>query len=375
MKRPGRTFALAPSIRAACLLFLPVVAILAGCAGTPATPGESAATPAQARALIARLLPAGVDDRAGWSADLYAAFAVQEIDPSPANICAAVAVIEQESSFRVDPVVPGLPKTAWAEIDRRAERAGVPVLVVRTALRLSSSDGRSYAERIDAVRTEKQLSDLFEELIGRVPLGERLFAGLNPIRTRGPMQVNVAFVERYKAHAYPYPARGSLDDELFTRRGGLFFGVAHLLDYPAGDDYLFRFTDFNAGQFASRNAAFQLAIGEASGIPLVADGALVDRADPAHAGSTELAARVVARRLDLSDGEVRRALEQGRSQDLDRTALYRGVFEIAERNAGRALPRAVVPRIDLQGPKITRPLTTAWYANSVRARFDRCLKR
>lgn len=314
----------------------------------------------------------------GWAADIDAAFEVQEIEPTVANSCAVIAVIGQESSFQVDPVVPGLPKTAWAEIDRRAEKAGVPALAVHAALQLKSPDGRSYADRIDVVKTEKQLSDVFQDLISAVPLGKRLFGGLDPIRTRGPMQVNVSFVERYAGRPYPYPVKGSLADELFTRRGGLFFGIAHLLDYPApyGDRYLYRFADFNAGQYASRNAAFQNAVSQASGIPLVADGALVAHGDEAQqGGSTELAARVVARRVQLSDADVRRALELGRSKAFEHTPLYERVFAIADRYEGRPVQRAVIPLIDLQGPKIRRPLTTQWYANSVDARFKRCLAR
>ncbi|MDQ6683571.1 MAG: DUF1615 domain-containing protein, partial [Pseudomonadota bacterium] len=56
-------------------------------------------------------------------------------------------------------------------------------------------------------------------------------------------------------------------------------------------------------------------------------------------------------------------------------ALYRHVFEVAERNEGRALPRALVPTIDLQSPKFTRHLTTAWYAAQVDRRYQRCLVR
>jgi len=39
------------------------------------------------------------------------------------------------------------------------------------------------------------------------------------------------------------------------------------------------------------------------------------------------------------------------------------------------LPRALIPRIKLQSPKITRSLTTAWYAGRVDERFKRCLDR
>lgn len=351
-------------------------ALLFGCAGPPASRDVVVRDPSVVRATIARSIPAGVADPAGWAADLYAAFAVQAVEPTAENICAAIAVIEQESSFRVDPVVPGLPKIAWAEIDRRAERAGVPALVVHTALRLDSPDGRSYAARIDSVRTEKQLSDVFQDLMRALPLGSTLFGGLNPIRTRGPMQVNVAFVRRYTKHPYPYPVRTDIEDELFTRRGGLFFGVAHLLDYQAPyDRFLYRFADFNAGQYASRNAAFQNAVSEVSGIPLVPDGALIAHDDEAKAGSTELATRAAARHLDLGEGEVHRALEQGRSEAFERTELYGRVFAQADRLAGHAMPRAIVPQIELQGPKISRPLTTRWYANSVDARFRRCLQR
>ncbi len=348
--------------------------VLHGCAEKPSAPG--AVSPRVAIATIQSRIPSGTPDAKGWAADVYAAFAVQEIEPSLSNICAVVAVIGQESSFRVDPAVPNLPKTAWAEIDRRAEGAGVPAMVVHAALQIRSSNGASYADRIDAAKTEKQLSDVFEDLIGAVPLGSRLFDGLNPVHTRGPMQVQVAFAKRYVRKPYPYPVAKSLGDELFTRRGGVFFGIAHLLDYPAPyDKPLYRFADFNAGQYASRNAAFQAALTKVSGIPLAADGALVAHADDAQAGSTELAARVIARRIGLDDGDVRRALDRENTADFERTTLYGQVFTLADRFDGRPMARAVVPDISLAGPKITRHLTTAWYANSVDARYRRCLGR
>jgi Protein of unknown function (DUF1615) len=298
------------------------------------------------------------------------------IEPTHESICAVVAVIEQESGFHVDPVIPGLPAIAWREIDSRAERAGVPRLIVHTALQLASPTGRSYSDRIDSARTEKDLSDIFEDFIGAVPLGRTLFAERNPIRTRGPMQVNIAFAEQYAAaKPYPYPVKLSIADEVFTRRGSLYFGTAHLLAYPATyDAYLYRFADFNAGQYASRNAAFQRAVSSASGIVVAPDGALLPHdSEVKGPGSTELAVRALSKRLNMGDSAIHNALEQGKTADFDRTQLYQRVFALADRAEGQRLPRALVPRIRLHGPKIARSLTTEWYARRVDQRFKRCL--
>jgi Protein of unknown function (DUF1615) len=332
-------------------------------------------TPEQSRNLIEHSLPGATTDRPGWAADMYAAFAVLGLDTTRENVCAVVAVIEQESGFRVDPVIARLPAIAWREIDSRAERAGVPHLLVHTALQLTSPTGQSYSDRIDHAKTEKDLSDIYEDFIRAVPLGRRLFAERNPIRTRGPMQVNIAFAEQYAAaKPYPYPVKSSIADEVFTRRGSLYFGTAHLLAYPASyATYLFRFADFNAGQYASRNAAFQSALSMASGIPVVPDGALLPHGNEKGPGGTELAARALGKRLDLSDGAVHDALDQGKAAQFSQTPLYQRVYALAERKEGRALPRAAVPQIQLRGPKISRSLTTSWYAHRVEQRFRRCL--
>jgi Protein of unknown function (DUF1615) len=359
-----------------------LIAALAGCA----TPDDVSRTtgPAlsaeEARTLVRRLLPDHVADLAGWSTDVYAAIAVLEIAPTAENFCAAIAVTEQESGFRVDPTVPGLSAIAWKEIDRQRASAGIPKVVLDTALALPSSNGRSYAERLDEVKTELQLSDLFEDFIGRVPLGKTFLADRNPVRTGGPMQVSIAFAQaQTEGRGYPYPVVGSIRREVFTRRGGMYFGIAHLLDYPAAYDRpLYRFADFNAGRYASRNAAFQNAVTQASGVPLVLDGDLLRYEDgrPAkEAGNTELAVRALARRLDLSAADIRNDLELGKGSAFERTALYKRVFALAERTTGKPLPRAVVPQILLRSPKITRKLTTEWFANRVNDRYERCLRR
>src|SRR3546814_13506242 len=88
----------------------------------------------------------------------------------------------------------------------------VPKFVVNAALRIRSPDGRSYAERIEAVRTERELSAVFEDFIDMVPAGKRLFGGLNPVETGGPMQVRIDFAEA-PAEDYPYPVGGPRSEQ------------------------------------------------------------------------------------------------------------------------------------------------------------------
>jgi hypothetical protein len=319
-----------------------------------------------------------VRDRNGWTEDLYSVFSALDITPTNEHICAVIAVAQQESGMSVDPIVPGLARIAWRQIDEDAAHAGIPGPVVHEVLKLKSSDGRTYAQRIDAARTERDLSRIYEDFTGSVPLGRNLFASWNPIRTRGPMQVSVSFARKFAAvKPYPYPLSGSLDEELFTRRGSLYFGAAHLLAYSAPyDSYLYRFADYNAGQFASRNAAFQQALSRASGVAVIPDGALVVPAAPlSQPSATELAARKLARQLKLDRAQIHAALVQDRDTSFQDTDLYRRVFALAVRAGGHYPPRASLPRITLQGPKLHTHLTTAWYAERVRGRFEQCLAR
>jgi hypothetical protein len=351
--------------------------LLAGCAQQGSVSKPAGLGPTQARQLVGRLLPAHVPDRPGWATDIHAALSALAIPSTPENLCAVMAVTEQESGYRADPVVPGLGDIARKEIDRRADEAGVPQLAVRAALAMSSPDGRSYAERIQTVKTERELSELFEHFIDEVPLGRTFFARRNPVRTGGPMQVSIAFAEAHaERRPYPYALRGSVRHEVFTRRGGLYFGAAHLLGYDAAyEQPLYRFADFNAGQYASRNAGFQNALAVASGLPVTLDGDLLPRAANAPRGETQRAADSLAGRLGLSEAAIRRDLERGDEPGFEQTALYERVFAYAERLDRRTLPRAVVPRIDLQSPKFTRKLTTEWFARRVDERYRRCLAR
>lgn len=53
----------------------------------------------------------------------------------------------------------------------------------------------------------------------------------------------------------------------------------------------------------------------------------------------------------MSDRQLRRALEDGNTADFANSDLYRQVFALAERSAGKPLPRAVLPGITLKAPR------------------------
>ncbi|MFL6617682.1 MAG: DUF1615 domain-containing protein [Povalibacter sp.] len=351
------------------------IVLLGGCSGSIPN-REPPIDPDAARAQIRQLIPASIPNREGWAIDMFAAFEALEIRPSTQNICAVVAVAQQESGFQADPQVAGLPAMARREIDSRAARYHIPSALVSLALNVRSPDGRSYAERIRTAKTERALSEMFEDFIGSVPLGRQLFADLNPVRTGGPMQVSVSFAEQYvKDHSYPYPIEGTVRREVFTRRGGLYFGTAHLLDYPVSyDSMLFRFADFNAGHYASRNAAFQKAVSSLTKSKLALDGDLLrEGAREDEPSQTEAAVRKLADRLGMSDSNIHRDLMREKEFDFERTDLYEKVFALADRNAPSPVARAVVPSIRLESVKISRNLTTDWFANRVHDRFRRCL--
>jgi hypothetical protein len=182
-RRYRRCFDATRFASASAVVFL--AALVAGCASGPPSAAPPSISPSDARGMIEASLPRTVSDRAGWTTDMYAAFTVLEVVPTHANVCAVIAVIEQESGFHVDPVIPNLPVIAWREIDNRAAHAGIPHIVVRTALQLPSRTGRSFSDRIDRARTERDLSEIYQDFIGAVPMGRTLFADRDPIRTRG----------------------------------------------------------------------------------------------------------------------------------------------------------------------------------------------
>ncbi len=367
------------------------VLALVGCSSqpvkepTPTIPKPSAVTrkpapkpkpkPLTGLPLINSLLPPKLADRNGWAADIFAAFNALKIAPNKENVCAVVAEIEQESSFQSEPVVPGLSKIIRRELDARREKYSIPQWLMDSSLDAQSPDGRTYNQRIDTLKTENEVNTLYEDMISEIPFGKDLLADYNPVHTGGPMQVSANFANAYTSiKPYPYGIKGSLRNELFTRKGGLFFGVAYLLDYPANyASMTYRFADFNAGIYSSRNAAFQKALSSRSGIALGADGDLLRYKEGVAleepASQTMQALFTIAPHLNMDKATIYRDLLLEKSPAFEQSPLYKKLFALASE-----MPRACVPEIVLASPKFTRKLTTVNYAKQVEGRYRRCLK-
>ena len=74
----------------------------------------------------------------------------------------------------------------------------------------------------------------------------------------------------------------------------------------------------------------------------------------------------------MSERAIRRDLERGDSLEFENTRLYERLYSFAEKAEGKPLARAMIPGIKLESPKITRDLTTAWFANRVDDRRKSC---
>ncbi|WP_421694652.1 DUF1615 family protein [Aestuariivirga sp.] len=360
----------------------------------PGRAADTEMTKAEVQSLARAIVPAD-KDAAGWGADIASALDANGIRRSRSNLCSVMAVIGQESTFTANPEVKGLGQIAERQI--KAKLSAFPVLP-RTAaaqginwfLATRPSPQKSYLTMIRAARTERDLDLVYRNMVfflfreyatsrilNTATVAHRIDAA-NPVSTLGSMQVSAAFViaevERAKNRRLGASAIWKLRDELYTRRGGIEYGTRMLLGYRAEyPSRLYVFADYNAGRYASRNAAFQHMVATLSGKALALDGDLLiyDGGTPkTAAGATEQALQ----RLKLFSTKALRAdLLHEKDFGFRDTATYAAVAEAFTAKTGKPAPYAMLPRIDLKSPKIRHHMTTAMFATSVMRRYDRCM--
>jgi Protein of unknown function (DUF1615) len=330
----------------------------------------------------------------GWAIDLLDVLRSINQPASRENVCSAIAIIDQESNFAADPAVSGL--GALAEKTLRAKADRIPILgrIVLQFLETTPSSKDSYMERIRSARTERDLDLTYRSMVAdagnRSNLSLVVESGLlnqmiedrNDINTIGSMQVSVRFALENAKRRRWLPMSLSdvyaVRDELYTRHGGLYYGVLQLLDYESGyNRKIYRFADYNAGRYASRNAAFQNMISTLSKIALTKDGDLLlydkNRQPLKQVSESEKALRATVAKYDLGidDDSLRSDLLKEKGAEFSTTHLYRAVRGLMK----LPLAFAEIPTIDLNSPKITHHMTTQNFAESVDKRYQKCVGR
>lgn len=372
-----------------------VVAAIAGCAHAPEAPPTPPPRTVNVDE-VARALPDRVKDKSGWADDILVAIRLTGKEPTAERACAVIAVIGQESGFVADPAVAELPRIVKEGLVAKLAPLGPLAEPALAAILEGRAPGASatFGERIDELRTERDLDRLFRDIAAayraQAPgtfavasalsllLGKGSFDELNPVTTAGSMQVKVSF------------ARGlghdeGLDDDavrelLYTRGGGVRFGTARLIGYPAGySDVRHRFADYNAGVYASRNAAFQAMVADLTGSSLVLDGDLLAWDAHGNAKSVEtntlVALRAFGTAHDVSSWTIDRDARKEKTAAFEDTATWRAVRAAWQHKHGTPPPYARVPEVALSSPKLKQPRTTAWFANSVSTRYHACRAR
>lgn len=363
--------------------------ILSGCDAVKQTITDK---PTLSDAQIAKLIPKRVKNAKLWAADISDIFDELSIPKTTQNICTAIAVIDQESNFHADPSVPNLGNAALKAIDDKLEdKLGKNMAsVFRTMLETRPTPENNFIKQIKAVKTEKQLDELYREIFDYFaktykvsPLtnitrlsGQGIDERINPVTTLGSMQVHIDYA---RAHRRASMSDRDLRADLYTRYGGLYYGIHRLMMYRAEyDKPLYRFADYNSGVYSSRNAAFQQRIATLSGDTLAIDGDLLlykDGSPLSKISDTEAATiRLLANAAKpVSARQIRADFKKEKTSAFEQTATYRAVGEMFTDKFGRAPAYAIMPKVVISGPKLSQDFDTNWFATRVDKRYQTCM--
>lgn len=373
-------------------LKVPIFAFLAVCLGFT----QAAAIDVGETTRLIRRAEKNVQDAGGWALDLLDVLQAHQLDITRENVCAAIAVIDQESGFVADPAVPGLGKLSEQALRDKLGRIPVAGAVALRWLENNPGPQASFMARIRAARTERDLDLAYRSLVAHageksglsevVQLGllNRIIEERNEIDTAGSMQVSVKFaLEMAKRRRWlPMMLEDvyAVRDQLYTRHGGMYYGVPQLLGYDTGyARKVFRFADFNAGRYASRNAAFQQVVGTLTGETLSLDGDLLSYGKSGKANAAPTTTERVIRRAvaahapGLSDAQVRADLLKEKGADFVSTRTFMALRDAYVRKTGKKPPFAIIPDIRLASPKIRRVMTTRIFAETVDKRYQACM--
>ena len=346
-----------------------------------------------------QLVPPGEKEREGWAEDVLAALEAHRLYPSAEAVCSVLAVIEQESGFEANPAVPGLSRIVQQKLVAYADKLGPlgPPAVKGLLEGKAPGYSQTFEQRLAQVKTERDLDRVFRELLEyyetefpktyfAAQMASSLFKStrledLNPITTAGSMQVSVRFSEELAGG--DERALQRVREELYTRSGGVYYGTARLLGYEAHySEPLYRFADYNAGFYASRNAAVQTQVSRLTGIKLVTDGDLLaydKQGKPVDEDSNSLKALLAFRERyvpdDVSERRVRKDVEKEKELAFEETDTWSAIKRVYQEQTGETPAYEQLPTVVIRSPKLSGDKSTAWFAQSVNKRYRKCMDR
>jgi hypothetical protein len=360
-------------------------------------PGAAQDVSIQQTVRLVRQAEKNVDDPQGWAIDLHDVLQLHDFPQTRENICAAIAIIDQESGFVADPAVAGLGKISELALREKLGKIPVGGKIALKWLQENPTPQASFMIRIRNAKTERDLDLAYRALVEyagktmsldtvlRFGLFNTMIEERNEIDTAGSMQVSVKFAlaEAKKRRWLPMTLDDvyAVRDQLYTRHGGMYYGVKQLLGYDTGySQKVYRFADFNAGRYASRNAAFQQITAKLSGDDLALDGDLLsygkDGSPLRTVTSTERAIRKASakHKLALDEKSIRSDLLKEKEVGFTSTRTFIALRDRFAAITKQPAPFAVVPDIKLNSPKLSRSFTTRRFAESVNKRYQACMK-
>lgn len=358
---------------------------------------------------IRKVIPSRVSERDLWAKDIYDITEQLGIPQNKENVCTIIAVVDQESNFVANPSVPGLGKKAVKEVQDRFDEkfkdklgegiGGTVASYFQDVLKNQPTPEDNYLKQMAKVSTEKELDELYREIFAYMSkhyhvsaltgaaklVGQDIGEKLNPITTLGSMQVHISYA---KDHKYKSGNIAELRTDMYTRYGGLYYGIHRLMMYPADyDKPIYRFADYNSGRYSSRNAAFQSKINminksnSLDQTKLSLDGDLLlygknGNPKPEKSSSEQALINLFAERnVLITPKQIRSDLKDEKDGNFENSQTYKVVTELFVKDTGKKDFYAIMPEVVISGPKLSRDYNTNWFATRVNGRYQTCMQK
>lgn len=319
--------------------------------------------------------------KSAWVKDIHATMNELSIPTTKKNVCQVLAVVEQESNFAANPKVPNLGKATLTAMQEKLKRYPTALqMYINKIMSDYPTPSNNYKQLISNVKDEKQLYLLQRRLVDDLTHGISQISELggvdvknivNEVKTLGSMQVHLDYA---LAHAKnPLMSSKELALQILdNRKSGLYFGIKRLyeVDY---ENPAYRFSDYNAGAFSSRNTAYQFMLMKLSGQKLTLDGDLLN-----YKGKSQTKAVLIDYFSKHDDApsslQVSADLLKEKTAEFEKSDTYMYVLQKFKKRFPNQYRYAMIPQVELKSSKLKNSWSTAKYARLVNERYQRCMK-